>query len=130
MSPGRRLVVVDLRSGLGDRLHDGGIAGHVLRHVGNDREGRDDLELALCGVSGRCSRKDQRCEAKQQGSKLHHHLLGDRPGHYMQLQIICNKGFACYTDWLRDWADTGGWDPAFDPSPQGPLSRTKLRFFL
>jgi hypothetical protein len=45
------LVVVDLRPGLGDRLHDSGTAGHMLRYVGDDGEGGDNLELALCGVS-------------------------------------------------------------------------------
>ena len=47
----RRLVVVDLGSGLGDRLDDRGVARNVPRHVGDDREGGDGLELVLCGVS-------------------------------------------------------------------------------
>ena len=41
----RGLVVVDLGAGLGDRLHVGGITGHVARHVGDDGEGGDDLEF-------------------------------------------------------------------------------------
>ena len=43
----RRLVVVDLRAGLGDRLDRRRVAGDVPGHVGDDGEGRDGLEPGL-----------------------------------------------------------------------------------
>ena len=42
---GRRLVVVDLGVGPGDRFHLGRLAGDVAGDVGDDGEGGDDLEL-------------------------------------------------------------------------------------
>ena len=43
----RRLVVVDLGIGLGDRLHLGCVAGDVAGDVGNDSKGGDHLHLAI-----------------------------------------------------------------------------------
>jgi len=43
---GRR-IIVDLGAGFGDRFHDRGVARHVLRHVGDHREGRYRLEFLL-----------------------------------------------------------------------------------
>jgi hypothetical protein len=103
---GCRLIVVNLRTRLGDRLDDGRVARHVLCHVGDDREGGDDLELALCGMGGRCSSEDQRCEAEQQGSKLHRYLLGDR------MVMICNcKLFAISLSIDRDRLANGRTQP-------------------
>ncbi|MNV35285.1 hypothetical protein D3C71_1267280 [compost metagenome] len=43
----RRLIIVDLGAGLGDAFDIGRIACDVLRHVGDDGEGGDDLGLFL-----------------------------------------------------------------------------------
>ena len=45
----RRLVVVDLGAGLGDRLDHGLVARDVLRHVLDDGEGRHHAELLARG---------------------------------------------------------------------------------
>ncbi len=45
----RGLVIVDLRARFGDGADDGGVAGHVLRHIGDNREGSDNPEFLLRG---------------------------------------------------------------------------------
>ncbi len=44
---GRGLVIMDLRARFSNGADDGGVAGHVLRHIGDNREGGDNPEFLL-----------------------------------------------------------------------------------
>ena len=44
---GRELVIMDLRARFSNGADDGGVAGHVLRHIGDNREGGDNPEFLL-----------------------------------------------------------------------------------
>ena len=73
----RRLIVVDLGAGLGDRFDDGGVAGDVCGHVGDHREGGDGLEFLLrpCGTRSDRENCQCRCCRQDRASRLIDHSI-------------------------------------------------------